>query len=70
MKNFFLKAIFLAFAAAFALPGSGEAGGLNGRARAVEVELQGEIAAPQVYIIRRAVKEASGADALIVNMDT
>ncbi|MBR4597502.1 MAG: hypothetical protein IKO42_03775, partial [Opitutales bacterium] len=62
MKSVFFKAICAIVSAAF-LPlccGAGEAAPKKA-ARAVEVELSGEVAAPQVYIIRRAVKEASGA---------
>lgn len=48
-----------------------KSGDFNG-VRVVEAEISGEISKPQVYILKRAFKEAefSNADALIINMDT
>ena len=69
MGRVFFKAVFLAFAAILSAPVFASEGG-GKTVRALEVELSGEIAKPQVYILRRAIKQAADADAIIINMNT
>ena len=69
MGSVFFKAVFFAAAAMFFAPVFASEGG-GKTVRALEAELSGEIAKPQVYILRRAIKQAAGADAIIINMNT